>query len=100
MVNGVAETAVPAGFVTVIGPVTAVAGTTTASCEALTKFTVAGTCALLVPAKVTFVVPPCTERLVPAIDTTLLLGPAVGVKLVIVGEDAAIVVDTGETSTP
>jgi len=69
--------AVPAGLVTVMGPVVAPAGTVAVICVALLTVKVAAT-----PLKRTSVVP---VKFVPVMVTEVPTGPDVGEKLVMVG---------------
>jgi len=80
-VNALALVAVPAGVVTLIGPVVAPAGTV--AWIAVAELTVK---LALTPLKVTAVAPP---RFVPLIETLVPTGPLAGVKLAIVGTGPA-----------
>jgi hypothetical protein len=82
----------PAGVVTLIGPVVAPTGTVAVILVALTTLNVAA-----VPLKVTAVAP---VRFVAVIVTLVPTSPKVGVKDVIVGAPAAVVVDCVGTANP
>jgi hypothetical protein len=85
IVKELALVAVPAGVVTTIGPVVALAGTVAVICDADLTLNEA-----LTPLKVTFVVP---ERFVPLMVTDVPVLPLAGVKLEIVGVGPVVMVN-------